>query len=167
MKLPAREWVYRLTYALIERAMRRQPDFIRDDDDRALHDHPWPSVSVLLLGSYIEVLPAAGQRQPAADDHAPNGLRYVKRHEGQIVARGAEARHRIVLLTKPDGTPDGCWTLFITGPVTRWLTAWRSWRATGYPSTWGFHCRQGFVPWRQFVDARDKGRTGAGCGEQP
>lgn len=29
--------------------------FLRDDDDRALHDHPWWFVSVMLWGQYVEV----------------------------------------------------------------------------------------------------------------
>lgn len=28
--------------------------FLRDDDDRALHDHPWWFVSVMVSGQYIE-----------------------------------------------------------------------------------------------------------------
>src|SRR5690606_8416676 len=28
--------------------------FLRDDDDRALHDHPWAWLSLLLQGSYVE-----------------------------------------------------------------------------------------------------------------
>jgi hypothetical protein len=28
--------------------------FLRSDDDRALHDHPWPWCSILLRGSYAE-----------------------------------------------------------------------------------------------------------------
>ena len=29
-------------------------NFCRSDDDRALHDHPWVNMSVLLSGSYME-----------------------------------------------------------------------------------------------------------------
>ena len=32
-------------------------NIMRSDDDRALHDHPWTNVSVLLRGSYLEHLP--------------------------------------------------------------------------------------------------------------
>ena len=31
--------------------------FLRDDDDRALHDHPWDNASFLLTEGYVEVLP--------------------------------------------------------------------------------------------------------------
>lgn len=34
--------------------------FCRDDDDRALHDHPWWFVSLVLSGSYIELLSCNG-----------------------------------------------------------------------------------------------------------
>lgn len=34
--------------------------FWRDDDDRALHDHPWPSLSLLLRGFLVEHTVAAG-----------------------------------------------------------------------------------------------------------
>src|SRR3546814_13935116 len=29
-------------------------EFLRDDDDRALHDHPWVNLSILLRGQYVE-----------------------------------------------------------------------------------------------------------------
>ena len=31
--------------------------FLRSDDDRALHDHPWWFVSIMLRGRYLEWLP--------------------------------------------------------------------------------------------------------------
>lgn len=78
--------------------------FLRSDDDRALHDHPWMNVSVLLRGSYIEHTIDAGgihrRRQFSA---------------GSIKARGPRYAHRIELHRGE------CWTLFITGPrVRRW-----------------------------------------------
>lgn len=72
--------------------------FMRDDDGRALHDHPWFSVSLLLRGRYWEVTPR-GRREYQA---------------GAVVVRRATHRHRIQL---PGGTP--AWTLFLTGPVVR------------------------------------------------
>src|SRR4051812_37025247 len=32
--------------------------FLRDDDDRALHDHPWWFVSLMLRGAYYETTPS-------------------------------------------------------------------------------------------------------------
>jgi len=103
---------------------------LRSDDDRALHDHPWFNVSIVLRGGYLEVTPAG---------------RYW-RGRGSIVFRRATASHRLEL---PD-INQPCWTLFITGPVVR---------------NWGFHCPKRWVPWQEFVDARDTGAVGRGCGE--
>src|ERR1700761_448041 len=35
-------------------------NFLRSDDDRALHDHPWVNMSILLWGRYIEHTISAG-----------------------------------------------------------------------------------------------------------
>lgn len=70
----------------------------RDDDDRALHDHPWASLSFILRGRYRETTPF-GKRDYQA---------------GRIIFRGQEFPHRLELI---DGSP--CWTLFLTGPKVR------------------------------------------------
>ena len=85
--------------------------FLRSDDDRALHDHPWWNLSILLKGRYIE--------------HMPKGQ--ALRRRGQMVLRGATAAHRVELIDGP------VWTLFITGPKIReWgfhcPLGWRHWR---------------------------------------
>lgn len=76
--------------------------FLRSDDDRALHDHPWWNVSFLLDGAYTEHTIRAG------------GI-HVKtlRTAGDLKFRLAKAAHRIELTDGP------CWTLFITGPRFR------------------------------------------------
>jgi hypothetical protein len=117
---------------LIERAQQRGPDFIigghdnpyllrwfliprnrffniylhcflRSDDDRALHDHPWANMSILLRGRYVEHTVAAGGIQ----------------HRRELAAGTVRVRlsgrfaHRVELV---DGE---CWTIFITGPRYR------------------------------------------------
>lgn len=86
-------------------------NFLRSDDDRALHDHPWPSASILLIGEYAERL--------------EYGL--FRRREGHIYARRASCAHRIQLMG------DEVLTLFITGPhVREWgfhcPNGWRHWK---------------------------------------
>lgn len=103
----------------------------RDDDDRALHDHPWWNISIVLRGGYEEIT-AKGRKW---------------RGRGSVVFRRAASAHRLALPVR-DGGIRYCWSLFITGPVVR---------------TWGFHCPQGWRPWREFVDARDSGSVGRGC----
>jgi hypothetical protein len=110
--------------------------FMRDDDDRALHDHPWWFVSAMLKGQYNEI--------------RENGDRGQVRGAPDIAFRKATHRHRVVLDRRPDGSYVPCWTLVITGRTTR---------------TWGFWCPKGFVPWNQFVNRDNPGEVGPGCGE--
>lgn len=75
---------------------------IRSDDDRALHDHPWWNVSIILAGSYVEHTIAAG------------GIHVRRtRRPGAVVFRRARAAHRLEI------TDGDCWTLFLRGPVVR------------------------------------------------
>lgn len=105
--------------------------FLRSDDDRALHDHPWWNVSFLLEGKYTEHTISAGGVNHRFEYSA-----------GALKFRGASYAHRVELTDGP------CWSLFITGPVIR---------------EWGFHCPNGWRPWKQFVDGRDSGSIGGGC----
>lgn len=90
--------------------------FIRSDDDRALHDHPWFNLSILLRGRYVEETIRAG------------GIHgRIVRYAGDFKFRSPWHAHRIEL---DDGD---CWTLFITGPRLRqWgfhcPQGWRHWR---------------------------------------
>lgn len=84
--------------------------FIRSDDDRALHDHPWVSLSFLLKGEILE--------------HTLNKKRVVYRF--WPVLRPAKLFHRLEVLKGP------VYTLFITGPRMRsWgflcPNGWRHW----------------------------------------
>ena len=117
--------------------------FLRSDDDRALHDHPWLfNCSVLLDGGYIE--------------HTPTGLFF--RDSGDWKLRWGSAPHRVELVEVWPEDPESdelselqpCWTIFITGPRIR---------------EWGFHCPKVWVHWRDFTDSRDSGSVGKGCGE--
>ena len=137
--------------------------FLRDDDDRALHDHPWWFLSLVLWGQYIEVTDDGRSVRSAPE---PWRLFWGDR---PLVFRPALWRHRVELVKapvipvertrvrpRPRALP--CWTLIVTGPRTR---------------LWGFWCPQAgytittdppiqipderFVPWDEFGDA--------GCGE--
>lgn len=116
--------------------------FLRDDDDRALHDHPWPWLSFLLHGSYIEHTIAAGGVH-----------RRQTRTQGSLKLAGPGRAHRIelpkVATFAGEARPVWCWTLFITGPRMR---------------NWGFHCpERGWVPWQRFTAAGKPGEVGPGC----
>lgn len=89
--------------------------FLRDDDDRAMHDHPWPSVSLALAGKMRELF-------------IRNGLECSRNVvSGDLIWRKATHTHRMVILHGP------AWTLFVTGPRIRsWgfhcPNGWRHWR---------------------------------------
>lgn len=110
--------------------------FLRSDDDRALHDHPWWNVSYLLGGTYVEHTTRA--------DGAPQRDRLKA---GAIRFRRATAAHRIELDAGP------CWSLFITGPRLReWgfvcPNGWVHWRdftaaKDGKPGLVGPGCGEG------------------------
>jgi hypothetical protein len=113
-------------------------EFLRSDDDRALHDHPWASVSLSLIGRYYDVTEA--------------GRRLVL--PGEVVYRRAKHTHRVELVKnefaiQPYERP--AWTLFITGPKVR---------------EWGFKCPQGWRHWREYVRIIPGGNArGRGCDE--
>lgn len=84
--------------------------FRHDDDDRAPHDHPYDSVSVVLSGEYREHRP----------DHPPRTIR-----AGEVVNRPAPYPHRLEVIKRG-------FTLFIMGPrVREWGFecggGWRHW----------------------------------------
>ncbi len=122
---------------------------LRSDDDRALHDHPWWNVSIVLRGGYWEWMPAWVETDlPGILARAESDLR-VWRGPGSIVFRRATAAHRLEL---PFGKT--AWTLFITGKNVR---------------SWGFHCTQGWKHWRAFIGLPagepNGAEIGPGCGE--
>lgn len=100
--------------------------FLRSDDDRALHDHPWWNASILLYGRYIEHTIAAG------------GInRRVEYKAGDIKLRSAKYAHRLELIDDHQ-----CWSLFITGPRLReWgfhcPLGWKHWKEFTKPGNSG------------------------------
>lgn len=114
---------------------------LRDDDDRALHDHPWWNVSILLRGAYREVMPDLRRRVTPHLRITDLPVISKIRRAGSVVFRRATAAHRLEVVDGP------VWSLFITGPRIR---------------EWYFHCKQGPVLWRDFVGA-DPGTIGRGC----
>lgn len=90
----------------------RNPEFniyyhriLHDDDDRALHNHPWPSFSICCAGQMEEII---------EDGEGGHQSRIV--NVGDTVFREPDLFHRLKLI---DGVP--CETLFITGArVQEW-----------------------------------------------
>jgi len=148
--------------------------FMRSDDDRALHDHPWWFVSLMLRGGYVEISETAEGNLTALSRIAPDWSRlWVHRGLGwrALAFRRATYRHRVKLIPavehsnpfigRRDRREQPAWTLVITGPRRR---------------LWGFWCSppddainsatadlglpdpaDRFVPWQEWGSA--------GCGE--
>jgi hypothetical protein len=76
--------------------------FLASDDDRALHDHPWASTSVVLTGGYFE--------------HTHEGRFW--RAPGDVITRKASDAHRIELLQVGAALVPAI-SIFMTGPVER------------------------------------------------
>jgi hypothetical protein len=129
--------------------------FIRNDEDRALHDHPWWNLSVLLGGQYIEHTVEAGgvhmrqlYRIGDVKLRSPGAA-----HRVELTGQFIDADGRSVILgdcpVRPPNLPEWCeadqfkapsWSLFLTGPVQR---------------PWGFHCpRDG---WRDSHEFHERG----------
>jgi len=107
--------------------------FLRSDDDRALHDHPWANFSLILKGQYTE------HRIRAGGVHEK-----VLRRAGDWALRlSGRIAHRVELTDGP------CWTLFCTGP------RYRDW---GFHCP-----DQGWIHWKRFTAENDAGAVGKGC----
>jgi len=116
---------YHLTYTP-DRSVRYH-HWHTSDHDRAMHDHPWDNVTVVLSGHLRE--------------HTPHGDRDLA--PGDVVIRTAHQPHRLELVT-----PDA-WTVFITGPIIRaWgfhtPTGWILWRQ--YPHAGQYATMPGHIP---------------------
>lgn len=107
---------------------------LRSDEDRALHDHPWAFLSLMLAGSYIE------------HTIRPGGIHVRREHlTGSLRLRLASTAHRLEV-----PPTRWCWTLVITGP------RYRRW---GFHCP-----ERGWVHWRKFTDPATGGATvGRGC----
>lgn len=139
--------------------------FTKDDEDRALHDHPWWNLSILLDGSYYEhtiakggvhhrQLLTAGDMKLRApwDAHRVECIK-VKGNgwsDGGWYGKPLNTHHAANAHDPlpPDSEPEylvpvPCWSLFLTGPVQH---------------GWGFHCPGEWKPHKKFG-------ADNGCGE--
>lgn len=99
--------------------------FLRSDEDRALHDHPWNFLVIPIWRGYIE---HSEHTSPMVGDTWP-----VKRRVWPIIStryRRAEFRHRVELI---EGRPS--WSLFIRFKSRR---------------DWGFWPKEGFIQWNKW-----------------
>lgn len=97
----------------------------RSDHDRALHDHPWGFVSVVLNGGYREEHFVENRVVSYADGDPERKYpvtAYRRNHFLAVLFRPATWRHRVIIDSKP------AWTLVFVGPRRRrwgfWIPQW-------------------------------------------
>jgi hypothetical protein len=109
--------------------------FVSSDHDRALHDHPWNFVSIILYRGYKEHVDG---RQLTTRHFEEEEMQWIGRtlsspyeyvmriRPGRIVRRGAGWRHRVELLTDELGNELPSWSFLFIGPKVR---QWGFWTA--------------------------------------
>lgn len=90
----------------------------RSDHDRALHDHPWPFVSIVLWPGYKEIryvrtIENTGMHEAICEEEVQT------HHPGSILYRPAKWRHRVII-----NSWNPCWTLVLVGPRARRWGFW-------------------------------------------
>ncbi len=113
--------------------------FLSSDIDKALHDHPWASIGILIYGHYYEHMPVDTDAWRA---HLSRETYFVKRRPFVPIYRKPEHIHKVELI---DNKP--VWTIFITGPVVR---------------NWGFYCASYWRGHKDFL-TEDGSNIGKGC----
>lgn len=119
-------------------------NLLRSDDDRALHDHPWVNLSLVLVGGYCEVTPGGGMSPLAAAQLELADRRLLL--PGSLRLRWPRTAHRLELVDRAGFY--NVWTLFVTGPRLR---------------SWGFWCPTGWRHWRAFTAGPRGESVGQGC----
>lgn len=90
------------------------------DQDRELHDHPWPARTIILRGNYIEIRLEGAHRSvnpETGEVHFLGGTEVeYNRFPGDTATLQFEEFHRIIRVSE-----GGVWTLFISWP---WAGDW-------------------------------------------
>lgn len=100
--------------------------FLGDDSDRALHDHPYDNVSVVLSGGYIEHV----HEEPFKVVDEKYATVPTHRKSGEVIKRIATVAHRISLIQHKPAV-----SLFLCGTRFR---------------EWGFITPSGWIHFREF-----------------
>lgn len=94
--------------------------WLRSDDDRAFHDHPWGFYTLILKGKYHDCTPVDPDVVPFKKanwdgSEYPYPIAMELMSPGKITYRSAHHKHYVLV------DPPGCWTLLLTGPkIRRW-----------------------------------------------
>lgn len=111
-------------------------NILESDDDRALHDHPFSFVTIILKGGYWEYL-ADGSKTW----HGP----------GSVLYRQAKTMHRIELRRDCTVPPNEFHSTCDGDLLPAWTLVFR----TRYFREWGFATKLGWVHNKNFIEKRE------------
>lgn len=103
-------------------------DIFEPDGDRDPHNHPWPFISIVLRGGYVEVVHEEPEQEMSGVSPANPIMKVHKRFS--VHRMGGDNAHRIIK------AQPGLKTLIIRG--------------RRLPKGWGFFTREGYVPWQDY-----------------
>lgn len=125
--------------------------FVRSDEDRALHDHPWPFLVIPIWRGYIEHSEVRIRHVKLCPKINPEGTeenkeewdwwehwwetKAIRRWVYPIIGtrfRRSTYRHRVELFLNEDGDDLPAWSLFFRFKECR---------------VWGFWPKEGFIAW--------------------
>lgn len=138
--------------------------FMPNRDDRDVHDHPWPFLTVVLWGSYDDLVPCPGstcERASGVPGLPRTRVPFVMRHPGGYwtacttcggtgLVIGDRMRAGVARWRGPDHAhrtrtgPSGAWTLVITG--------------NRLDRPWGFFPAGTKVRWDEYIELHGSGR---------
>jgi hypothetical protein len=116
--------------------------WLRSDDKRYFHNHPWAFISIVLKGGYTDVsVPLPGQwKTPilaTISTHNGSMVNSDKLKAGSIRYRPSNHRHYV------DVPKGGCWSLLLCGPQIR---KWGFWVNDKFYRPLRFFSRHGHPP---------------------
>lgn len=107
--------------------------FLRADEERHAHDHPWWFFTLVLRGEYEDI---SEQEFPVGVHGETDYVRVVDRlKRGSVRLRPALHRHWV--------HTDNAWTFVITGPVSR---RWGFWDGKMFSPVAEYFKRHGYAP---------------------
>lgn len=112
--------------------------FIRSDEDRALHDHPWNFIVIPIWRGYHE-----HYKSPRPSGEVYEGCRRVLPIIGARFRR-ATYRHRVELLRAYGGIPSDPRQWYRELPSWSFFIRFKEFRE------WGFHTHEGWIQWNKW-----------------
>ena len=123
---------------------------LRSDDDRDLHDHPWPFWTLILWGRYTEHVPIL----PVQFMDCKMITKSRKFGPGSLIRHRASDCHRLDLEVDWKHKPPEPGQRYGTSTAGSFKPVWTLFFAGIRRRDWGFHTPNGWVQWEEYVNSR-------------